>query len=551
MEGGEKYPVWKFSGKKTVKKTSQDTNDLVQTLLLNRGLITTKQQQEFLSPLPPKDISLAKAGISLAEVKKLGQLLLKMKKAKKTTFIYGDYDADGICSTAILWEALYKAGFDILPFIPNRFMDGYGVKAARVEELLKKHPNLGLVITLDNGISAISEISKIKKKGLLVAVLDHHQKAKIYPKADVIIYDPTLCASGIAWFVARELTGKADDLLELSAIGTVADQMPLVGVNRALVKFGLDKLSKTQRVGLISLFLEAKASDRTMTTYDINYIIAPRLNAAGRLGEGLDSLRLLCTKDPSKASVFAKKLDSLNSNRQKMVEESMVLAKKQLDDKAKILIIAHSKYSEGVIGLIAGKLTEEFGLPTIVIAKGKKISKGSCRSVAGFNIIEAIRKFEKDIIGGGGHPMAAGFSIETGKIAMFTKHLLAYTNKHLTTEILTKKLSIDMQLRPRQVSKKTVSLLQQFNPVGLGNPTPSFLGRGLTVKSARLVGAGKHLKLALDWEGLLIEAIGFNFPIQRVNSCVGQQVDVVFSLEENTWNYQTNLQLKIKDIRFL
>jgi single-stranded-DNA-specific exonuclease len=284
-----------------------------------------------------------------------------------------------------LWECLYSLGIDVLPYIPERFSEGYGIKGKSVQELKKKYSGLGLVITVDNGIVAKGAVDKVNKLGIDAIVTDHHQKGKKLLKAHSIIHTVNTSGSAIAWIFARELRRHfkhqpsyfPGNGLELVAIGTIADQIPLIGVNRSFAKFGLEALNATQRVGLLELFKEARVEKGSIGSYTVGFIIAPRINAMGRMKHAIDSLRLLCTKSSGKARDLANYLGKTNAERQKIVEEVVVHARESVDISAgkDMIVISHEKYHEGVIGLAAAKLVDEFWRPAIVLSRGKRISK--------------------------------------------------------------------------------------------------------------------------------------------------------------------------------
>lgn len=523
--------------------------DVVKTLLKNRGIIDSK---EFFNPKDPSKITLKDLGIKEESIKKTIKRVKQAKDKKEQVIIYGDYDADGICATAILWESLHEFGLNVLPHIPDRFNEGYGINAKSVQDLKSKIPNLTLIITVDNGIVGYEGIKKAKELGIDVIVLDHHTKGVKKLATYYILHTTTVCGSGLAYFFSKELG--INKGLDLAAIGTIADQMPLIGINRSLVKYGLPILKNTKRLGLKTLFSDSKIE--TVGTYnevgvhEVNYIIAPRINAMGRLASGLDSLRLLCTTKNDRAQELSKLLTKTNSDRQNIVE-TVVIHTRQNITKDKIIVIAHESYHEGVIGLAAGKLVEEFYRPAIVISKGVEKSKASARSISGFNIIDAI-KATGLILEGGGHPMAAGFSIETSKIAEFTKKINEVSAELLTDELLTKKIKVDMELNFGELNYELLEKLKEFEPIGLGNPGPTFVAKNVEVKNVKTVGKeAKHLKLTLKQDEHYFDSIYFGGGEMYSDLKPGTKIDVVYQLEDNNWNGSQSLQLKIKDIEII
>lgn len=524
--------------------------DVIDVLLENRGLKTKKQKQEFFKPVQPAKLSLQDLGISKLEMSKAVKRIKKAKKNKEFVIIYGDYDADGITAIAILWEALYGEGIDVLPYVPDRFSEGYGINS-KVVELLKKSKDkeLKLVITVDNGIVANGDIERINKLGIDVIVTDHHQKGRTKPKALAVVHTTKISGSGLAWILAREVS-KSLKGLELAAIGTIADQMALTDANRSFAKYGLEELNKTKRLGLKELIEQAGLKMGNLGTYEINYMVAPRINSMGRLKHGLDSLRLLCAKNKEKARVLARLVSETNLERQKIVDEVIGRVRARVEEfSSGIIFLSHESYHEGVIGLAAGKLVEEFWRPAIVVCRGEKISKGSARSIPGFNIIETIGKYEGMLVSGGGHPMAAGFTIETTKLEEFYEKLNEAAKPLLTDEVLSRKLKIDCEIKFDLIDWELVKKIKQFEPNGIGNPEPTFLSKEVDVVGTRLLGKDqKHLKLKLKQGKKFFDAIGFGMGSTYAKLKPGSKVDVVYALEENVWNGTKSLQLRMRDL---
>ena len=374
-------------------KDIKTIKDITNILLKNRGIKTEKQKMEFFEPIDPMKISLKSLGISESEVKKAIGRIKKAKKNDEHVIVYGDYDADGITGTATMWETLHALGIFVLPHIPERFSEGYGLNLESVARLKKEDPKLKLIITVDHGITAGKKVDEVGKMGIDMIISDHHQQGKEKTKPLALIYTTQIGGSALAWFFAREVLKKVgpfaegSDLikekLQLAAIGTVADQLPLVGPNRSIVKYGLEELKNTKRPGLLALFDEAglTGSDpvKRVGTYEVGFLIAPRINSMGRLKHGLESLRLLCTKDKTKAMEIAGNIGRTNSERQKIVNDVVSHARKSFAEieKQSVIILAHESYHEGVIGLAAAKLVEEFYRPAIVLSIKGAIAKAS------------------------------------------------------------------------------------------------------------------------------------------------------------------------------
>ncbi len=522
-----------------INKFSADK--LLELLLENRGIKTQKQKAEFLSPKHPEKITTTEAGISNNELKKAVTRVKIAIKKQEQIMVYGDYDADGICATAIVWEALDKLKARATPFIPDRFEDGYGINTKSIENFKLQFPNIKLIITVDNGIVAYGALKEAKKLGIDVIITDHHTFVK-KPKAYAIVHTTQTSGSGVAWFFAKAL-GKKDSI-ELAAIGTIADQLPLLGVNRSIVKRGLENLSKTTRVGLRKLLMVAGLLNKEIGTYEVGFMIAPRINASGRIAQGMDALRLLCTKNPQRAEKLAILLNDLNRERQELVEKATKLAETRSSQNSEsVIVIASEEYHEGIIGLIAGRLAEKNNRPAIVLSVSSKIAKASARSIAGFNIIEAIRSQSELIIEGGGHEMAAGFSINVKNITDFSQKINAYAHPLLTQKVLDKKIKIDTLLPFSEINQKVYNTLEILEPYGIGNPAPVFATKGVKVLGQKTVGTN-HLKLILGEDGHKIEAIYFNKP----NKIAADKIDICYRLNKNVWNGNVKLELIIKDI---
>ena len=528
------------------------SEDIISSLLVSRGITSEKDKKEFFNPTDPERIKIADVGISMVEVKKAVKRIKEAVKKNEKIIVYGDYDADGVCATAIMWEALYKIHKNTLPYIPERFSEGYGLNVDSIKKLKAEDSNLKLIITVDNGIVAAKAVEAANKLGIDVVITDHHQPEKKKPKAFATVHTTEIGGAAVAWFFAREIA--EINSLELAAIGTIADQIPLKGANRSIVKHGLIALNKTKRAGLKSIIKDCSLTFGEIGTYEVGFMLAPRINAMGRLEHAIESLRLLCTKDPVKAMELSRKLGRVNLERQKIVEE--VVTHTRLDiaglKRNKIIVIAHESYHEGVIGLAAGKLVEEFYRPAIVISKGEKIAKASARSVSGFNIIEAIRSVEHLIVQGGGHPMAAGFTIELANIEKFEKAINKISDKLLTDEVLQRKLKVDMEIKLDQISWDLVEKLSQFEPTGLGNFPPTFVSKDVEVIDARAVGTGgKHLKLKLKQGNSFYNAIAFRFGELLPNISPDAKIDIAYAVEIHTWNGSREIQLRIRDMKII
>ncbi len=542
---------WKVLNKFKNTDLENINEEIIKILLENRGLKDKKEIEEFLNP-KLENITTDSVGIDKKQLKIAMDRIYKAIEKNEQIIVYGDYDVDGITGSAILWETLHGMKAKALPYLPDRIEEGYGLSIKGIENLTSKIPDIKLIITVDNGIVANDAVKFANECGYDVIITDHHAADSTLPKALAIVHTTKLCGAGVAWLLSKELKKSDDDThLELAALGTIADLVPLTGANRAIVKFGLEKISHTSRPGLLKLFRTAGIEKEILGVYEVGYIIGPRLNAAGRIEKAMDSLRLLCTKDKIKAQNLAEKLELINQERQLLTKQATEHAKltvKMQDSLKKIIIVSHESYQQGVIGLVAGKLVEEYYRPSIVISKGEKYSKASVRSVEGFNIIEFLRSTPEYFVNVGGHPMAAGFTIETEKIITFKQTLESSVEKILDEQTLTKTLKIDCELPLEAITKEFYTSLLQLAPFGMKNSEPIFTTKNVTVKNIKILGKdGKHLKLILGSD-VSFDAIAFGMGELARDLKIGDKINVAYNIDENTWNGKTKLQLKVRDI---
>lgn len=533
------------------KLKSVKINDVIKLLLANRGIKTKTEIENFLHPTL-KNVTISSVRINKTQLKKALVRINQAIKKKQKIVIFGDYDVDGICGTAILWESLNSLGANVMPYIPSRFEEGYGLSEKGIENLLQKD-KVDLIITVDNGIVANGAVEFAKKKGVDVIITDHHLPSKSLPKALAIVHTTLLCGAGVAYLLSQQFKTRNHDHLELVALATVADLVPLTNTNRVLVYFGLKALHETKRIGLLTLIQKSGLTKEEIDTYEVGHMLAPRLNAMGRLASAMDSLRLICTNDRKKAEKLAELLNQTNLERQQLTLSALEHAKNKAAKTAsrKLIFLADESYQQGIVGLVAGRMVEEFYLPSIIISKGKKYSRASARSVKGFNIVEFLRTASDLMEDVGGHPMAAGFTIETAKLELLEKRLYATAQKLLKKEHLERILRIDLELPAEFINYETYLEIRQLAPFGMANPEPTFLSRSLTIQNVRLVGKeGKHLKIGLRAKnsGAMISGIAFGMG-DKNELKIGDNVDVVYTLESNNWRDNKNVELKIKDIK--
>ena len=540
---------WELQNNSKFDLNNFDKEKFISILLENRGIKSKKEIEEFLNP-KLESITSENLGISKKDLVKAGNRLKKAKKNNDQIIIFGDYDADGITATALLWENFNKSGFIVMPYIPNRIDEGYGLSIKAIDNLLKKYPDTRLIITVDNGIVANEPVDYAKKLGIDVVITDHHVPSGSLPNALAIIHSTKVCGCSVAYIFADYLFDISKSNLDLVAIATVTDVMKLVSYNRILLINGIKELRRTKRIGVQKLLDVVGIDKEKIGVYEIGNVIGPRINAMGRIENGMDSLRLLCTPNKKRAGDLAQILNDINIKRQQMTFDSTDHARGISNKNKKIIVIADESYNQGVVGLIAGRITEEFYRPAIVIAKEKGISKGSARSVKGVNIIELLRKEKGLFVSLGGHPGAAGFSIETKKIPELRKRLEKLAEKEIRDELLIKKVRIDVKLPIDLLNLNLYKEIYTLSPFGFGNPEPVFQANNLIIENLRYVGKeSKHLKLSLIDVKTKTKIQGILFVVDRnLKLKINDKTNVAYSISLNEWNGNKSLELKIKDI---
>jgi len=574
---------WKISAKapKDFQELFPEYSPLVLQLLYDRDLRTQEKIDEFFNPDYNEDLH---DPFLLKDIKPALKRIFKAIKNKEKITIYADYDADGICSGAILWEPLKRLGARLDIYIPDRNEEGYGLNSEVVNLLAKKGTKL--LITVDCGISNKEEVEVARKQKVDVVIIDHHYVPKDLPRACAVINPKQkdckypfkeLAAAGVVFKVVQALLisdinspvdigyqripkGFEKWLLDLVAIATVADCVSLLGENRTLVKYGLYVLAKTRRVGLQELMKVAGIKPRVdsdaikcnLNAFTLGFQVGPRLNAAGRMDHAATSFKLLITKDTIKAKDLALKINRQNQARQKLTDKIVKEAKKKVDLNKKIIFARDSKWPLGVVGLVAGKLTEEFSRPSLIFNQGQKICRGSGRSIPSFNLIKAIEQCSKLLLNFGGHAGAAGGTVKNENFDDFWEKLEKIARKKLKKGDLVPQINIAKTLKPEEISWSSYDEFQKFAPFGKENPRPLFLVKNLEVREKRIVGKnGGHLKLKIQNPKSKIqhEAIGFNFADWDKKLKIGDKVDLVFELMADEFNGQRKLQLKIIDIK--
>lgn len=547
-------------------------NPILRQILYNRGYASIEDARAFLNGQPNFDND----PFQMTGMRKAVERIRFAIQHNEPIAIYGDYDVDGVTATALLVEALRHLNANVRGYIPNRFEEGYGLNTNALDEL--KADGVQLVITVDCGIRSPSEALHAQTIGLDLIISDHHHPdgenlppalAVINPKQHGDIYpDKDLAGVGIAYKIAEALLsneGEAasnennsslftlNSLLDLVALGTVADLAPLVGENRVLVRKGLRQMRQTTRQGLFSLAAVAELNLAKVNAGNIGFGLGPRLNAAGRLKEALAAFELLTTNDVFKAGELAQQLDMQNRERQRITRDMQTRAEEIAtsdDPNAYLLFAADENFNSGVVGLAASRLTEKYYRPAIVASKGEEETRGSCRSIPEFHITDALDQCADLLVRHGGHAAAAGFTVRNENLSALVARLKAIAQEKLSAEELKPTVTADaevslVEMRPDLYEK----CLRYLEPTGYGNREASFVARKVRVKSSRTVGAdAKHLKLSLeDEKGYAHDAIGFRLGDWHKN--MPAHVDILFTYEPNEYNGRVNYQLNLKDLR--
>jgi single-stranded-DNA-specific exonuclease len=538
----------------------------VAQILFNRGLTDPAEATQFISGQWNDDNPFTLKGMN-ETVTHVRQAIRKGDPIA----IYGDFDADGVTSTAVLAETLHALGADMHPYIPHRVDEGYGLNTEALDELADQ--GMCLVLTVDCGIRAVEEVGHAVERGLDVIVTDHHSVGPDLPPALAIINPKQvdcpypfkdLAGVGIAFKLAQALLRShcrvpvnqqtvnlvEDDLLDLVALGTVADLAPLLGENRTLVQRGLVKINQGQRPGLLSLIQRSGLQLGQIDATAIGFGLGPRINAAGRLAHAKTAYQLLVTQYPGEADKLADELNVLNRRRQQITAETQEQARQQAlaQGDAPLLFAASPDFLEGVVGLAAGRLCEELYRPAVVVHVGETSSRGSARSIAEFHITEALDKCEDLLVRHGGHAAAAGFTVHNQNLSLLSQRLKELAAEALAGEPLQPTLFIDAEIGLGELNRQLYDWLAKLEPFGYANPAPVFMTQRVRVVNSRAVGAnGSHLKLTLSDGRVKWDAIAFRQGhwLGHLPSCI----DVAYQFELNTWNGRERLQLNVRDLR--
>ncbi len=528
--------------------------------LLNRGIDTAEKLSIFLDPpqqLPYNPMRIAGMDRAL-------QRLFQAIKQKEHVGVFGDFDVDGITGTAIVTEGLQDLGVSVTPYLPHRVEEGHGLSHAAIRHLTEQ--GVSLIVTVDCGVTSVAEVAEANSLGTDVIITDHHLPPAEPPNAVAIINPKMegsqypfdgLCGAGIAFKLMQGLYqyhGQpwSPALLELAALGTIADLVPLLDENRFLVREGLTELALTQRPGLQALYRVAGIQPQALSAETVAFQIAPRLNSAGRMSHAKESLQLLTTRSESEAEELAQRLEGLNLERRTLTEEAFSAACSQVeqqDNLPPILLVGHPSITPGVAGLVAGRLVERHHRPAVVMASiDEEHVVASGRSIPQFNLVQAFDDCQDLFVRYGGHSQAAGFTLKKEKIPQLREQLTAVAQRTLSSIEDAPTLSVDAELNLAQLTPDLLHWLRQLEPFGVGNPQPKFLIRGLQVIEARNVGAlGQHLRLRVRQDGHEGTALAFNQAERWAEGT--SHIDIVSTISVDVWRGAETITLKVVDFR--
>jgi single-stranded-DNA-specific exonuclease len=537
-------------------------------VLYARKLDTPELIAAMLEGEPPLDDPFLLADMAVA-VERFRRAL----RQQEPVVVYGDYDVDGVCATALLITALRQLGAQVSAYIPDRFTESYGLNIPAVERL--RAQGVTLLITVDCGIRSVAEIARAQEIGLDVVVTDHHSLPTVLPPALAII-NPKRPESAYAY---RDLAGVGvahrlvtalcqaevwrdapageqvdpDSFLDLVALATVADVAPLTGENRTLVRRGLERLRRAPRPGVAALLAVAGTSAAEVDSQAIGFRLGPRLNAAGRLEHGSLAMDLLLAPTLEEATALAEQLDQVNQLRQDLLSEQVELARAVAEvqlAEAPMLVVDSPAFNEGIVGLIAGRLAEEFCCPALVLRRDEAMCRGSARSIEGYHITHALDACADLLARYGGHARAAGFSVAVENLEALRSRLMEHANARITAEMRLRRYDVDAIIPLSAVTEQTPGALSALEPFGADNPEPALATLGLTVRAIKAIGRdARHLRLYLGEGDRVVEGIAFRMGHLSQTLAPGSLVDVIYRPEMNQWNGNTRLQLRIGALR--
>ncbi len=556
-------------------KQDLDVSAITAQLLINRGISNSVEGKNFLT----STLDNLHSPYLLKDIEKAIKRISKAVKRGEKIMVWGDYDVDGISAVALLALGLSQSGANVTHYLPNRLREGYGLNKRGVHQAKKE--GVSLLITVDCGISAIEEVGYLNELGIDVIIVDHHHPRGSLPCAFAIInplqkdcYYPYKHLSGVGLafkliqafnshqdgssptgdISTRGLSEQLQVFLDLVTLGTVCDVVPITGENRSLVKYGLKRLSPPERKGLSALVEVAGLIDREINTTHVGYILGPRMNASGRLGSPLDSLKLLLTSCPEEAARLSYTLNENNRQRQRLERDALCEALDRIEKEInfkyhRVIVLASRTWHPGVIGIVASRIAERFHRPTIIVALEKDLGRGSGRSIRNFHLFDALTQCEQYLQEYGGHSSACGITLRKQDIPKFTEVLNMIASEILKPEDLIPTLEIDSEIPLHCLSEGLIAEIEKLSPYGSANPRPLFCSRNLKLKSEPVVFGKNHLKMWVSDGRITCEAIGFRKGELYSLISQGESFDLAYHPSINNWQGMQTIQLEIEDLR--
>jgi len=531
-------------------------------ILTQRGIISPQQAQKFLNP----DFSDLLDPFLLPDLEKASERIILTLKNKERVMLFGDYDVDGITATALLYLSLSHLGGEVSYYLPHRLLEGYGLSKEGIKEAQKRGAKV--IVSVDCGMTAIEEADFAKQMGIDLIITDHHEPKEKVPEAYAVVNPKQtdyaggeLSGVGVAFKlicgIYKKLGIEQKELikhLDLVALGTAADIVPLTYENRILVKLGLEQLEKTEKFGIQYLIINSGLAEKKLGTSHVVFGLAPRINAVGRLGDAQCAIKLLSTTDPREASELALFLEMENRRRREIDErtmkEALEMAEREFKDEDKAIVLAKENWHPGIVGIIAARIAEIHYRPTVLLALDGQEAKGSARSIPGFHLFEALNDCKDFLIRFGGHKQAAGLALERKNLEQFKERLKAVASRKLTEDVLTPRLNIDGEVNLDEINLELVSYLEQMAPFGPGNMRPVLVTREVQNFSQPSVVGKNHLKLRINQNNKQLDGIAFEQgDFIKPLSARGVRYDLAYVLENNSFNGANSVQLRVKDIK--
>ena len=532
-----------------IKSKSENFEDLKSNIIKLREI---DNLEEFINTKDPVKFINDFSEDFIKNVKIAKEIIHSSIKLNLPIVIHGDYDADGVISTYIIYSTIKNnlAYENVFYFIPDRFEDGYGLSDKTVQKILKlvNFQNF-LLITVDCGITSVSQVEYLKSLGNKIIITDHHHQGEVIPKSDSLIWSDQVVGSTLSWILSLSMGNKDTKMLSLIATATITDVFPLKGFNRSIVKNGIQTFKNNPFYPFKRLLDNQSVKLEDLGVYHLGFVIGPRLNSSGRIAEADLSVSLLNSQNEKELDTILNQINLVNQRRQKFTEDSLKKFKIE-GNLPKVIIVKDEEFHEGIVGLIASKIVQTYHRPALVITRNEDFLKGSARSIKGINIIEIIKKFSGYLKGCGGHELAAGFSLEKDSFEEFKNSLEKYISENFDDSYFIKKLKIESEIEENLINFEVYDFLDSLSPFGPENEEPIFITKEFIVSEMGFIGKDKtHLSLKVMKNKNSYKALFFNFPADQKLPYLGKKLDIVYKIKKNIFNNKTNLDLHILDMK--